>query len=99
MCTANLGPNLNDSEFFITLTKDNLVSLNGKHTVFGRVEEGLDILKKINDSYVDSTGRPYMNVRIMHTHILEDPFDDLEGMKPAYMSPPIEVDTERLEVS
>lgn len=78
VCTANLGPNLNDSEFFITLTKENLTSLNCKHTVFGKVEEGLNILKKINDSYVDEKGRPYMNVRILHTHVLDDPFDDLD---------------------
>lgn len=39
--TANIGSNLNNSNFFITLTKANLTSLNGKHTVFGKVEEGL----------------------------------------------------------
>ena len=38
LATANKGPNLNNSEFFITLTKADLSSMNGKHTVFGRVE-------------------------------------------------------------
>ena len=41
VATANSGSNLNNSEFFITLTKANLASLAGRHTVFGRVEEGL----------------------------------------------------------
>lgn len=35
------------------------------------------MLKKINESFVDEKGRPYMNVRIIHTYILEDPFEDL----------------------
>lgn len=77
MATANSGSNLNNSEFFITLTKANLTSLAGKHTVFGKVEEGLEVLKKINDTYVDSKNRPQMNVRILHAYVLDDPFDDI----------------------
>jgi cyclophilin family peptidyl-prolyl cis-trans isomerase len=37
VATANNGTNLNDSDFFITLTNANLQSLAGKHTVFGKV--------------------------------------------------------------
>ena len=37
IATANSGPNLNNSEFFITLTKATITSLAGKHTVFGKV--------------------------------------------------------------
>jgi peptidyl-prolyl cis-trans isomerase A (cyclophilin A) len=40
VATSNKGANLNNSDFFITLTKAHLTSLNGKHTVFGKVEEG-----------------------------------------------------------
>lgn len=40
VATANHGSNMNNSEFFITLTKANIASLAGKHTVFGKVEEG-----------------------------------------------------------
>jgi cyclophilin family peptidyl-prolyl cis-trans isomerase len=65
---------MNNSEFFITLTKANLTSLNAKHTVFGRVMEGFEVLRKINDTYVDSKNRPQMNIRILHTFIIEDPF-------------------------
>ncbi len=44
---ANAGPNSNGSQFFITM--DAAPWLNGKHTVFGRVESGFDLLVKIED--------------------------------------------------
>jgi peptidyl-prolyl cis-trans isomerase-like 4 len=72
---------MNNSEFFITLTKSNLSSLNGKHTIFGSVVEGLEVLKKINETYVDEKGRPRMNIRILHTFIIDDPFPDPKNMK------------------
>lgn len=47
-----------------------------KHTVFGEVSEGLEVLAKINEAFVDDNHRPLVNIRIKHTHILDDPFDD-----------------------
>jgi peptidyl-prolyl cis-trans isomerase-like 4 len=44
--------------------------------VFGQIAEGFDTLTRINEAYVDPKNRPYKNIRIKHTHILDDPFDD-----------------------
>ncbi|KAL8469486.1 hypothetical protein ACS0TY_032362 [Phlomoides rotata] len=72
---ASAGEDLNASQFYITL-RDDLDYLDGKHTVFGEVAEGLETLTRINETYVDEKSRPYKNIRIKHTYILEDPFDD-----------------------
>ena len=80
VCSSNIGPNLNTSGFYITLTNKELLSLNGKHTIFGKVVEGLEVLNKINNCYTDENNRPYQNIRIKHTLIIDDPFDDLPGM-------------------
>uniref|UniRef100_A0A2P2JMT0 Peptidyl-prolyl cis-trans isomerase n=1 Tax=Rhizophora mucronata TaxID=61149 RepID=A0A2P2JMT0_RHIMU len=72
---ATAGENLNASQFYITL-RDNLDYLDGKHTVFGEVAEEFDTLTRINEAYVDEKNRPYKNIRIKHTYILDDPFDD-----------------------
>ena len=39
---------MNGSQFYITL-RDNIDYLDKKHTIFGQVVEGLDVLEKIND--------------------------------------------------
>ncbi|XP_021277473.1 peptidyl-prolyl cis-trans isomerase CYP59 [Herrania umbratica] len=72
---ASAGENLNASQFYFTL-RDDLDYLDGKHTVFGEVAEGFETLTRINEAYVDEKNRPYKNIRIKHTYILEDPFDD-----------------------
>ncbi|KAF2068981.1 hypothetical protein CYY_009700 [Polysphondylium violaceum] len=83
---ANKGKNLNDSRFYIT-TKENIDYLNDKHTVFGQVEEGLDVLEKINSFFVDSSNKPLQNIRILHTIILDDPFPDPQGLEIPNQSP------------
>ncbi|KAK4594614.1 hypothetical protein RGQ29_018336 [Quercus rubra] len=72
---ASAGENLNASQFYFTL-RDDLDYLDEKHTVFGEIAEGLDTLTRINEAYVDEKGRPFKNIRIKHTYILDDPFDD-----------------------
>jgi cyclophilin family peptidyl-prolyl cis-trans isomerase len=47
ICMANSGPNTNGSQFFIVTKKDGCAWLNGKHTVFGKVIGGMDVVEKI----------------------------------------------------
>nr|CAB3468712.1 unnamed protein product [Digitaria exilis] len=72
---ASAGDNCNASQFYITL-RDEVDYLDDKHTVFGMVAEGFDTLTKINEAYVDDKGRPFKDIRIKHTYVLDDPFDD-----------------------
>ncbi|MCO5575186.1 hypothetical protein L7F22_028983 [Adiantum nelumboides] len=72
---ASAGENLNASQFYIT-TRADLDYLNGKHTVFGYVVEGHEVLMKINEAFVDDKFCPYKNIRIKHTYVLDDPFED-----------------------
>ena len=76
---VNNGHDHHGSQFFITLG-ESLDNLDGRHTVFGEVAEGMDVLTKINEAYCDKEGRPYQDIRIYHTVVLEDPFPDPEGM-------------------
>ena len=49
-------------QFFVTLAP-NIDYLDGKHTVFGEVGEGFDVLQKLNEVYVDKDSRPYQDIR------------------------------------
>ncbi|KAK5109415.1 Peptidyl-prolyl cis-trans isomerase cyp6 [Meristemomyces frigidus] len=71
------------SQFVITLG-ENIEQLDGKAAIFGEVAEGFDALEKINTAFVDSSGRPLQDVRILHTIVLDDPFDD----PPGFLEPP-----------
>ncbi len=71
------------SQFIITLG-DDLDYLDGKAAIFGKVVEGFDALEKINDAFCDEKGRPLVDIRIKHTVILDDPYDD----PPALAEPP-----------
>ena len=54
---AHAGPNTGGSQFFIVLSERNTRHLNGVHTVFGKVVEGLDVTKKIQANDVMTTVR------------------------------------------
>ncbi|OQV18296.1 Peptidyl-prolyl cis-trans isomerase-like 4 [Hypsibius exemplaris] len=95
---ANNGSNMHGSQFFITLG-ENLDYLDDVHTVFGEVSEGLEVLQKLNETIVDDGNRPYQDIRINHTVILDDPFDDPRGLKIPARSPsptPEQLETGRI---
>lgn len=73
---VNNGHDLHGSQFFLTLA-DGLDSLDdGGHTVFGYVAEGLNIITQLNQELCDNDHKPYREIRITHTVILDDPFED-----------------------
>jgi peptidyl-prolyl cis-trans isomerase B (cyclophilin B) len=63
LAMANAGPNTNGSQFFI-VTADACPWLDGKHTVFGRVIEGLDVVDRISKADADGRDRPRTPITI-----------------------------------
>lgn len=74
------------SQFFFTLGAD-LTSLDGIHCVIGEIVEGVEVLRLLNETIVDDKHRPYKDIRITHTVILDDPFPDPRGYKEPSRSP------------
>ena len=63
LAMANSGPDTNGSQFFI-VTKDEAPWLDGKHTVFGEVTGGMDVVDRIEDTPTAGADRPVSPIRI-----------------------------------
>jgi len=67
LAMANSGPNTNGSQFFITCAKTPW--LNMRHTIFGEVVSGLDVVQKIENTPVNAEDRPITEQKIIRAYI------------------------------
>ena len=71
LAMANAGPNTNGSQFFI-VTTDEASWLDGKHTVFGRVTDGMDVVDAISEVPRDARDKPHEPVVMERIEISDD---------------------------
>lgn len=60
---ANAGPDTNGSQFFMSLAP--LQWLDGKHTIFGRISEGIGVLQRMGMVETNSQDRPLEDIKII----------------------------------
>jgi peptidyl-prolyl cis-trans isomerase B (cyclophilin B) len=63
LAMANAGPNTNGSQFFL-VTLEATPWLDGKHTVFGQVTDGMDVVDKLEGLPTDRNDRPQEDAKI-----------------------------------
>eukprot|EP01103_Thecamoeba_quadrilineata_P014170 TRINITY_DN4147_c0_g1_i1.p1 TRINITY_DN4147_c0_g1~~TRINITY_DN4147_c0_g1_i1.p1 ORF type:complete len:543 (-),score=132.76 TRINITY_DN4147_c0_g1_i1:66-1694(-) len=73
---ANSGPDSNGSQFFITYKAAK--HLNNKHTVFGRVVGGMDVLQVLESIPTNGNDVPLETIKILDTMVFSNPFDPVE---------------------
>lgn len=71
---ANKGKNTNSAQFFITYKPAKY--LDRKHTIFGKVVDGFDVLDKMEATVVDHMYRPLDEIKIREVVVFVDPFEE-----------------------
>ena len=67
LAMANAGPNTNGSQFFITTV--NTPWLNGRHTIFGKVVKGYNVVKKLEAVLTSKDGKPLKEQKILKVYL------------------------------
>ena len=76
------GKNENGSQFYITLRSGLGDQLDSKFTAFGHIveDDAGKVLNSLNDLHVDDKDRPLEDIRVLRTHVLDDPFPDPQNL-------------------
>ena len=79
LAMANKGKNTNSSQFFITYR--GTTHLDNKHTIFGKLVEGMDTLNKLEQVPADDKDRPLEPITIVEVTIVVDPFEEFQKQR------------------
>ncbi|CAG8452438.1 8532_t:CDS:10 [Dentiscutata erythropus] len=71
---ANRGKNTNSSQFFFTFRP--CVHLDNKHTIFGKIVGGKDVLDKMESVPTDDSDRPLNEIKIVNVTVFVDPYEE-----------------------